>query len=159
LETGAGENMSLSEYKKKRHFGDTLEPAGEVVDTGESRFVVQRHNSSHLHYDFRLEMNGVLASWAVPKGPPEEPGERRLAVQVEDHPLDYINFIGIIPEGQYGAGTVEIWDKGKYTLEKRLPEQIEFSLEGKKLAGDYVLIHTNGKNWLFLKRKPKEQLT
>jgi bifunctional non-homologous end joining protein LigD len=147
--------MSLGEYKKKRHFNETPEPAGKVVNTGESRFVVQRHDASHLHYDFRLEMDGVLASWAVPKGPPEEPGERRLAVQVEDHPLDYIDFAGVIPEGQYGAGTVEIWDKGKYVLQKKMPEQIEFSLKGKRLTGDYVLIHTNGKNWLFLKRKPK----
>ena len=148
--------MSLRDYKAKRNFKETPEPAGKVVDTGQSRFVVQRHDASHLHFDFRLEMDGVLASWAVPKGPPETPGERRLAVQVEDHPLDYIDFAGTIPEGQYGAGTVEIWDQGKYELEKKLPSQIEFKLEGKKLRGEYVLIHTNGKNWLFLKRKAKE---
>jgi DNA ligase D-like protein (predicted 3'-phosphoesterase) len=148
--------MSLGEYRTKRDFKKTPEPAGQVVDTGQSRFVVQRHDASHLHYDFRLEMDGVLVSWAVPKGLPEESGERRLAIQVEDHPLDYINFAGTIPEGQYGAGTVEIWDKGKYFLEKKYPEQIEFKLVGKKLSGEYVLVHTNGKNWLFLKRKTKE---
>jgi bifunctional non-homologous end joining protein LigD len=148
--------MGLREYRAKRNFEATSEPEGRVVDTGESRFIVQLHNASHLHYDFRLEMGGVLASWAVPKGPPAEPGERRLAVQVEDHPLDYINFAGTIPAGQYGAGTVEIWDKGKYFLEKALPSQIEFRLEGTKLYGEYVLVHTNNKNWLFIKRTAKK---
>jgi DNA ligase D-like protein (predicted 3'-phosphoesterase) len=101
--------MGLKEYQGKRNFSKTPEPPGEVVDTGKSRFVIQRHDASHLHFDFRLEMDGVLKSWAVPKGLPEESGVRRLAVQVEDHPLSYIDFKGTIPEGQYGAGTVEIW--------------------------------------------------
>ena len=149
--------MSLEEYKKKRHFKKTPEPAGRRTETGKSRFVVHKHDASHLHYDLRLEMDGVLKSWAVPKGPPEEPGDRRLAVHVEDHPLDYIDFQGTIPEGQYGAGTVEIWDKGTYRLEKNQPNEIEFVLKGKKLKGAYVLVQfKDGKDWLFIKRKTRE---
>ncbi|MBC7131238.1 ATP-dependent DNA ligase [Candidatus Bathyarchaeota archaeon] len=118
------------------------------------RFVVQRHQATHLHYDFRLEMDGVLKSWAVPKEPPLEPGIRRLAVEVEDHPLSYINFEGIIPEGQYGAGKVEIWDKGTYTLKNRSQDKIDFNLNGEKLKGNYVLIRLKGdKNWLLIKKK------
>jgi DNA ligase D-like protein (predicted 3'-phosphoesterase) len=146
--------MSLEEYKKKREFPKTPEPAGKKQETGQSRFVVHKHDASHLHYDLRLEMNGVLKSWAVPKGPPEVLGERRLAVHVEDHPLEYINFHGTIPDGQYGAGTVEIWDHGTYTLEKNQPNELEFVLNGKRLKGGYV-VQFKDKNWLFLKRKPK----
>ncbi len=145
--------MSLERYRKKRHFGATPEPRGEVKEKGQHRFVVQKHQSSHLHYDFRLEMGGVLRSWAVPKGPPLEAGVRRLAVQVEDHPIDYINFAGEIPEGEYGAGIVEIWDKGKFYLEKKDADRLEFYLKGEKLLGRYVLIHTGGNYWLLLKRK------
>jgi DNA ligase D-like protein (predicted 3'-phosphoesterase) len=117
-------------------------------------FVIQKHQARHLHYDFRLEMDGVLKSWAVPKGPPLEPGVKRLAVEVEDHPLDYANFEGMIPEGMYGAGKVEIWDKGTYQLKHRDKDKIEFSLYGGKMRGDYVLIRFKGdKNWLFIKRK------
>ena len=97
----------------------------------------------------------MLKSWAVPKGIPVEPGVKRLAVQVEDHPIGYIDFAGEIPEGEYGAGTVEIWDKGKFELDKRAPDHLEFTLKGNKLSGDYVLIHTSGKNWIFIKRKAK----
>src|SRR3990167_6533930 len=118
-----------------------------------SRFVIQKHKSTHLHFDFRLEMDGVLKSWAVPKGLPEEPGIKRLAVAVEDHPLGYIDFEGVIPEGSYGAGEVEIWDKGEYELESREKDKIVFHLAGKKLKGRYALIHTNDKNWLILKLK------
>ena len=147
--------MSLEEYKKKRHFKETPEPVGKKEKTRESRFVVQEHDASHLHYDFRLEMDGVLKSWAVPKGPPEETSDRRLAVQVEDHPLDYINFHGVIPEGQYGAGTVKIWDKGTYTLEHKTPKELEFILHGKKLTGGYAMVKFKGdKDWLMIKRKP-----
>ena len=117
------------------------------------RFVIQKHQATHLHYDFRLEMDGVLKSWAVPKEPPTKSGVKRLAVQVEDHALDYINFEGTIPEGMYGAGTVEIWDKGTYTLKTRRENKIEFTLQGSKLKGDYVLIRFRNKNWLFLKKK------
>ncbi|HEY83146.1 MAG TPA: 3'-phosphoesterase [Dehalococcoidia bacterium] len=145
--------MGLEEYRRKREFGKTPEPAGGERSEGKSRFVVQRHQASHLHYDFRLEMEGVLKSWAVPKGMPLEPGVRRLAVQVEDHPLEYLDFAGTIPEGEYGAGTVEIWDQGGFTLEKHTPGQLEFTLHGERLSGGYVLIHTDGRNWLLLKRR------
>jgi len=117
------------------------------------RFVIQKHQATHLHYDFRLEMDNVLKSWAVPKEPPTQPGVRRLAVQVEDHALDYIDFQGTIPEGQYGAGTVEIWDKGTYTLENRTDKIIEFSLNGSKLKGNYALIHFKENNWLLIRKK------
>ena len=129
--------------------------AGKERSGGGNRFVVHKHQASHLHYDFRLEMEGVLKSWAVPKGVPAEPGIKRLAVQVEDHPLEYLDFAGTIPEGEYGAGTVEIWDKGSFTLDKSAPGQLEFTLNGERLWGSYVLIHTGGKNWLLLKRRVK----
>jgi len=117
------------------------------------RFVIQKHQATHLHYDFRLEMDGVLKSWAVPKEPPAQPGIRRLAMQVEDHALDYINFEGIIPKGEYGAGTVEIWDKGTYVLKSRTDKVIEFALDGSKLKGDYALVNFRENNWLLLKKK------
>ena len=128
-------------------------PKEQVNSNITSRFVVHRHQAKHLHYDFRLEMDGVLKSWAVPKGIPLEPGLRRLAVQVEDHPIDYIDFSGQIPEGQYGAGTVEIWDAGEFELSRKEAEQLEFILHGNKLSGHYVLIHTGNKNWLLIKRR------
>lgn len=119
------------------------------------RFVVQRHDASRLHWDFRLEMDGVLKSWAVPKKPPTMPGLRRLAVAVEDHDLDYIDFEGIIPEGEYGAGTVEIWDKGNFELESWKPEKLVFELRGEKMKGRYTLVHFTEKaeNWLLFKNK------
>jgi len=117
------------------------------------RFVIQKHQATHLHYDLRLEMDGVLKSWAVPKEPPTTSGVRRLAVQVEDHALDYINFEGTIPEGEYGAGTVEIWDKGTYTLKNRTDKMIEFTLHGSRLSGDYTLIRFKEKNWLLIRKK------
>jgi DNA ligase D-like protein (predicted 3'-phosphoesterase) len=147
--------MKLEEYRQKREFSRTSEPAGEVSDGEGNRFVVQRHQASHLHYDFRLEMEGVLKSWAVPKGVPEVSGVRRLAVQTEDHPVAYIDFAGTIPEGEYGAGTVEIWDNGTFRLDGKSDRELEFNLQGQKLSGDYVLIHTDGKNWLLLKKKEK----
>ena len=133
----------------------TPEPAGEVRGTGESRFVVQEHDASHLHYDFRLEMDGVLRSWAVPKGPPQKPGIRHLAVQVEDHPVDYIDFEGTIPEGQYGAGTVRIWDRGTYNLEESEPGKLKFILHGMKLRGHYALVRMEKRpqDWLLIKLK------
>jgi DNA ligase D-like protein (predicted 3'-phosphoesterase) len=120
----------------------------------EQRFVVHEHHARHLHYDFRLEMDGVLRSWAVPKGPPEAPGVRRLAVQVDDHPVSYITFQGVIPEGQYGAGTVSIWDQGTYTLESRDPDKLTFVLYGNKLRGPYALVRLvrRQRDWLLLKR-------
>ncbi len=143
----------LEEYNKKRQFNNTPEPEGKVAGESKQRFVVQKHQASHLHYDFRLEMDGILKSWAVPKGVPEAAGIRRLAVQVEDHPVDYIDFAGRIPDGQYGSGIVEIWDAGEYELEKRLPDRLEFKLKGRRLSGGYVIIHTDKNNWLLLKRK------
>jgi bifunctional non-homologous end joining protein LigD len=118
-----------------------------------ARFVVQEHDARTHHYDFRLEMDGVLKSWAVPKGISTKPGERRLAVQVEDHDVDYINFEGEIEEGLYGAGTVSIWDRGRYDLVDRKNYKLVFNLHGKKLKGSYVLVHTKEKLWLIMKMK------
>lgn len=117
------------------------------------RFVIQKHQATHLHYDFRLEMDNVLKSWAVPKEPPTQPGIRRLAVQVEDHELSYIDFEGTIPEGEYGAGTVEIWDRGTYSLKSRGDKIIEFTLDGSRLKGNYTLINFKENNWLLIKKK------
>jgi DNA ligase D-like protein (predicted 3'-phosphoesterase) len=119
---------------------------GPVVQT--SRFVVQEHHASRLHWDFRLEMDGVLKSWAVPKGVPTELGVKRLAVQVDDHPLSYIDFEGNIPKGQYGAGTVKVWDKGLYVLALREPRKLHILLKGHELEGDYRLINFKDRNWL-----------
>ncbi len=120
-------------------------------------FVVQKHHASHLHYDLRLEMDGVLKSWAVPKEPPTKSGVRRLAVQVEDHPLSYADFEGYIPEGFYGAGKVECWDKGTYVLIERSETKIIFDLRGNKLKGKYALIKLkpgkDPRNWLLFKTK------
>ncbi len=113
--------------------------------------MVQEHHATRLHWDFRLELDGVLKSWAVPKGPPTEPGVKRLAVQVEDHPLSYWGFEGAIPEGEYGAGTVKVWDKGTYVLELREPRKYHVLLKGKKLKGDYRLINFRDRNWLIYK--------
>ena len=146
--------MSLREYREKRDFSQTSEPKGSIREAvDEKTFVVQEHHATHLHWGLRLEMDGVLKSWAVPKGVPLEPGVKRLAVQVEDHPVAYIDFAGQIPEGQYGAGTVEIWDNGKFEMNKREADYIELTLKGNRLSGDYVLLHTDGKNWLLFKRK------
>jgi DNA ligase D-like protein (predicted 3'-phosphoesterase) len=121
-------------------------------------FVIHKHKATNLHYDFRMEKDGVLKSWAVPKEPPREMGVRRLAIQVEDHELGYESFEGVIPEGMYGAGTVEIWDKGHYVPMKLEPAELIFDLKGKKLNGVYCLIKmkpslTKDKNWLFFKKK------
>ena len=122
-----------------------------------NRFIVQEHHATHLHWDFRLEKDGVLKSWAVPKGPPEEKGMKRLAIQVEDHELSYISFEGTIPDGQYGAGTVKIWDQGTYETESDLsaksdsPKRIVFKIKGKRLKGRYSLVHLKEKQWLLIK--------
>lgn len=147
--------MSLEEYNKKRKFEETSEPPGTQSTEKNSRiYVIQRHDASKLHHDLRLEMDGVLKSWAIPKEPPTEEGIKRLAIKTEDHPPSYANFEGTIPEGQYGAGEVEIWDEGKYELlEKKPGEKIIIRIKGKKLQGKYCLISFSDeeKNWLFFK--------
>jgi DNA ligase D-like protein (predicted 3'-phosphoesterase) len=123
-----------------------------------ARFVIQKHDATRLHYDFRLEMDGVLKSWAIPKEPPTESGVKRLAVQVEDHELSYIHFEGTIPEGKYGAGKVEVWDKGTYALKYRSENKIMFTLHGERLSGNYTLLRfKQDKNWLFFKNKASEK--
>jgi bifunctional non-homologous end joining protein LigD len=148
----------LGEYLSKRDFSVTTEPMG-GGKMGESRlFVVQEHHARRLHYDLRLENGGVLKSWAVPKGMPESADQKRLAVETEDHPLDYANFEGTIPKGQYGAGTVKIWDKGMYELKVWDEKMVEFTLKGQKLTGRYVLVRlkkAGEKNWLLLKGREK----
>jgi len=123
------------------------------VATTEGRYVVHRHAAMHLHYDLRLEFDGVLKSWAVPKGPPEESGVKRLAIAVEDHPLEYADFEGVIPEGEYGAGTVEIWDSGTFRLLSKSFKKIEFELNAKKLRGIYGMINTRENQWLLFKKR------
>jgi bifunctional non-homologous end joining protein LigD len=153
---GQGE---LQEYLSKRDFSVTTEPvAGEKYGEGRS-FVVQEHHARRLHYDLRLEKDGVLKSWAVPKGIPESTEEKRLAVETEDHPLGYADFEGAIPKGQYGAGTVKIWDKGVYELKVWDENMVEFTLKGQRLRGRYVLVRlkkAGEKNWLLLKGREKD---
>ena len=159
--------MGLKEYRRKRRFDVTSEPAG--GEKGKKRagkalsFVVQKHRASRLHYDFRLEWNGVLLSWAVPKGPSLDPTVKRLAMEVEDHPLEYAGFEGIIPAGEYGGGTVMVWDRGTWTPE--VPDvdaalrkgELKFTLRGTKLRGSWVLVRTrggpSGKPWLLIKHR------
>lgn len=144
----------LEANRKRRRFDKTVEPKGSKKQEDEGNiYVIQRHEATHLHYDLRLEMDGVLKSWAIPKTPPTAPGIRRLAVQVEDHPVEYAGFEGSIPEGEYGAGSVEIWDKGNYTLLERKEDKMAVDIHGKRLRGIYYLIRFKGKNWLFFKKK------
>ena len=162
--------MSLRAYNSKRKFEGTPEPQGKVGQAGRDLiFVVQRHHASNLHYDFRLELGGTLKSWAVPKGPSMNPKDKRLAIAVEDHPVDYATFAGDIPAGNYGAGHVDVWDHGTYepigengdvisTTEfaKHLDEgSIKFRLNGKLLKGDFALVHIkkDKKTWLLIKHK------
>ncbi|MCS3530650.1 DNA polymerase ligase N-terminal domain-containing protein [Chryseobacterium sp. JUb7] len=163
--------MALKDYNEKRRFDETSEPKGKTRKSKDKLiFVIQRHAASRLHYDFRLEMEGVLKSWAVPKGPSLNPNDKRLAMMVEDHPYDYKDFEGNIPEGNYGAGQVEIWDSGTYepldetsklSDEKELLKELKagslkFILHGKKLKGEFALVKMkNAENnaWLLIKHK------
>src|SRR5215467_302856 len=171
--------MALEEYKRKRRFEDTPEPPPKVEKKSKHRFVVQKHSATRLHYDFRLEMEGVLKSWAVPKGPSLDPADKRLAMQVEDHPVSYFDFEGTIPEGNYGAGTVMVWDVGTWEPLSPVPVKgqfvpgtdteasemlrkgdFKFRLKGKRLKGDFVLIHmkarrpgSKGTEWLLIKKQ------
>lgn len=163
--------MALKDYNEKRKFDETGEPKGKTKKSNDQLiFVIQRHAASRLHYDFRLEMDGVLKSWAVPKGPSLDPKDKRLAMMVEDHPYDYKDFEGNIPEGNYGAGQVEIWDSGTYepldnksklSDEKELLKELhagslKFILHGKKLKGEFALVkmkNTEENSWLLIKHK------
>jgi len=171
--------MSLEEYKRKRRFEETPEPPPKIERQSRHRFVVQRHDASRLHYDFRLEMDGVLKSWAVPKGPSLDPADKRLAMQVEDHPVSYFDFEGTIPEGNYGGGTVMVWDAGTWEPLSPAPVNgeyvpgtekeaaamlvkgdLKFRLKGKRLNGDFALVHikarrsgSKGNEWLLIKKK------
>ena len=152
---------ALTDYKKKRRFGKTPEPGPEKKRTRSGRlFVVQKHRATRLHYDFRLEVDGVLKSWAVPKGPSLDPSVKRLAMQVEDHPVDYAKFEGVIPEGEYGGGTVMVWDLGTYEPENTIDVatslrkgELKFSLNGKKLSGSWTLVRTQDRQWLLIKHR------
>jgi len=163
--------MNLSKYNLKRNFDSTNEPKGEIEKPkNELIFVVQKHAASHLHYDFRLEMNGVLKSWAIPKGPSMNPEDKRLAIMVEDHPYTYKDFEGTIPKGNYGAGTVIVWDCGTYTLANEQNTEtdvvkfksglqnghLSFILNGTKLKGEFALVKLKIKQkgaWLLLKKE------
>ncbi|HEX4415080.1 MAG TPA: DNA ligase D [Lacipirellulaceae bacterium] len=156
--------MSLKEYKRKRDFKKTSEPAGKVKATRGHSFVIQKHDASRLHYDFRLEYDGTLKSWAVPKGPSLDPSVKSLAVQVEDHPIEYATFEGTIPEGEYGGGTVMVWDRGSWEPEEDADQgfkkgRLKFTLHGEKLHGSWALVRMGGrageggKNWLLIKHR------
>jgi bifunctional non-homologous end joining protein LigD len=150
--------MDLEPYKKKRNFKATPEPGGETKAAPRSSriFVVQEHHATHLHYDLRFESDGVLRSWAVPKGVPEKPGERHLAVETEDHPLEYAGFEGTIPEGEYGAGEVKIWDSGIFEPLIWEKDKIEVVMKGDRLSGRYVLVkfkRAREKDWLLFRAK------
>ena len=170
--------MPLEEYKRKRRFEETPEPPPKLEKKSSHRFVVQKHRATRLHYDFRLEMEGVLKSWAVPKGPSLNPADKRLAMQVEDHPVSYFDFEGIIPEGNYGAGTVMVWDLGTWQPLSPVPVNgkyvpgteaeasamlakgdLKFRLKGKRLKGDFALVRmrsrrpgSKGTEWLLIKK-------
>jgi len=166
---------TLAEYNRKRHFGVTPEPPGRPAPARGDRprrFVVQKHQAGHLHYDLRLEHRGVLLSWAVPRGPSLDPTVKRLAMETEPHPLDYAQFEGVIPEGQYGAGTVMIWDQGVWApvagdrlgtdadVDRQLARgELRFVLLGRKLAGGWTLVRTDDRRWLLIKHRDRTAST
>jgi bifunctional non-homologous end joining protein LigD len=176
--------MALEEYKRKRRFEDTPEPPPELAKDKGNRFVVQKHEATRLHYDFRLEMEGVLKSWAVPRGPSLDPADKRLAMQVEDHPVSYFDFEGNIPEGNYGAGSVMVWDVGTWAPLSPVPVKgkyvpgteaeaaamiakgdLKFRLNGQRLKGDFALIKMKGKRpgskgneWLMIKKHDQHEV-
>src|SRR5579872_5556188 len=163
------QTMTLKKYQEKRRFDVTPEPSGKGKAPKQAPaliYVIQKHRATQLHYDFRLEWNGVLLSWAVPKGPSLDPSTKRLAMQVEDHPVDYADFEGVIPEGEYGGGTVMVWDYGTWEPEQDDVDaaiakgDLKFTLHGKKLKGSWVLVRTRGfgsssgkSSWLLIKHR------
>jgi bifunctional non-homologous end joining protein LigD len=147
----------LSDYRGKRDFERTSEPSGETPpDAGGGRFVIQEHHATRLHWDLRLERDGVLASWALPRGVPADPDRNRLAVRTEDHPLEYLEFAGDIPKGQYGAGTMAIWDRGTYEAEKWEDAKVIVRFQGERVTGRYSLFRTRGDDWLIHRMDPAE---
>ena len=155
-----GEGEKLAQYRSMRDFAKTAEPAGgDPATASGDRFVVQEHHATALHWDFRLERDGVLVSWAVPKGIPPHPKDNRMAVHTEDHPLDYIDFAGEIPEGEYGGGSVYLWDTGTYECEKFNEREVIVVLHGERARGRYVLVKTKGKNWLMHRMDPPQDPT
>jgi bifunctional non-homologous end joining protein LigD len=157
----------LAEYNRRRRFGVTPEPAGKMahVKKAAREFVVQKHRASRLHYDFRLEHDGVMLSWAIPKGPSLDPSNKRFAMQTEDHPIEYNQFEGVIPEGEYGGGTVMIWDRGTWEPEVEDVDRalakgnLKFTLHGKKLRGSWVLVRMRDRQWLLIKHRDKTAST
>ena len=153
----------LAEYNRKRRFEVTPEPAGKPTRARKKalEFVVQKHRASRLHYDFRLEHDGVMLSWAVPKGPSLDPANKRFAMQTEDHPIEYNQFEGVIPEGEYGGGTVMIWDRGTWEPEvddvdaALAKGDLKFTLHGTKLKGSWVLVRMRDRQWLLIKHRDK----
>jgi bifunctional non-homologous end joining protein LigD len=158
----SGRNSNLETYQAKRDFTQTPEPAGRVAKESagaEGRFVVQEHHARRLHWDLRLERDGVLASWAVPKGIPVDPKRNHLAVRTEDHPLEYLNFQGEIPQGSYGAGVMRVWDRGTYRAEKWSEREVMVTLDGERVHGKYVLFRTRGNDWMIHRMDPPEDPT
>ena len=159
--SGLNKFGKLAEYNRKRRFDVTPEPAGKRGPARKQalEFVIQKHRASRLHYDFRLEHDGVMLSWAVPKGPSLDPSNKRFAMQTEDHPIEYNQFEGVIPEGEYGGGTVMIWDRGTWEPEVEDVEQalakgdLKFMLNGKKLRGSWVLVRMRPRQWLLIKHR------
>jgi len=156
--TTAGKKDKLTKYEQKRSFKETPEPRGRKqakrAKAKGNRFTIQEHHARRLHWDLRLERDGVLASWALPKGVPQDPKENRLAVRTEDHPLEYLEFEGQIPKGQYGAGTMKIWDRGTYDAEKLREDELIVTFHGERVQGKYALFQTNGDNWMIHRMDP-----